>query len=572
MPPTLFPAHHATDVNPDTHLVLTFPSPPTLGTSGQIRIYDTADGRLVDTLDLSIPPGPSVGIQIPARPAYTPLPYEYPSRHCTNANTIPGTPSGAARATPPTYQLTIIGGFSDGFHFYPVILHGNVATIYPHNNLLEYNKTYSVQIDPGVLSLADNSFSGTGPENSWTFTTKAAPPPANASWLVVSGDGSGDFNTVQGAVDFIPDHNPERVTVFIKNGIYEEIVYFRNKTNITFLGEDRDQVVVCYPNNEVFNPHPEDVATNEMSGTFPQRRVAFMADHCSGLQLVNFTVITTAPRPGQAEALLVVGGQNILSHLTIDGSGDALQASDPTYVGDSQITGDGDNILGRGPVFFERCELVTTGGPHMWIRNTAANHGNIFVNCTFRTTGSRQAVIARSPTNHGKNYPYSEAVLIHCALAGVSPEGWGPVGGDLSNVHYWEYRSTNLSDGSPADVSQRSPASRQLTLEQDAAILANYTNPSYVLGGWTPAMAPLILAQPTAVTAAAGQTATFSVKAAAVPVARYQWRKNGVAIDGATQATLTIEQVGAGDAAEYTVDVMNASGSVRSREVGLVVR
>jgi len=41
----------AQEVNPDTHLVLTFPGPPILHNSGQIRIYDAADDRLVDTLD-----------------------------------------------------------------------------------------------------------------------------------------------------------------------------------------------------------------------------------------------------------------------------------------------------------------------------------------------------------------------------------------------------------------------------------------------------------------------------------------------------------------------------------------
>ena len=75
---------------------------------------------------------------------------------------------------------------------------------------------------------------------------------------------------------------------------------------------------------------------------------------------------------------------------------------------------------------------------------------------------------------------------IHCALAGVTAEGWGPVGGDTTNVHYWEYNSTNLSDGKPVNVSQRHPASRQLSKERDAEIIANYTSPTYVLGGWTP--------------------------------------------------------------------------------------
>ncbi|MFN2110969.1 MAG: pectinesterase family protein [Anaerolineae bacterium] len=485
-----FPAHEATGVNPDTHLVLTFPSQPTLGTAGQIRIYDAADHRLVDVLDISIPPGPTEFVRAPERPPYTPVPYEYVPGHFTNANTKPGTPSGIALPTPDTYQLTIIGGFTDAFHFYPVIIHDTVATIYPHNNLLDYDKTYYVQIDPGVLALDDDSFNGIAGK-AWTFTTKKAPPSADAERLVVSADGTGDFNTVQGAIDFIPDPNPKRVTIFIKNGVYEEIVYFRNKANITFQGESREGVVVCYANNEVFNPHPPNVATNEMPGTFPSRRAAFMGDQVSGIHLVNLTIRSINPKPAQAEGLLLTGERNIVSHVTIEGSGDALQVNGSAYLTDSRIVGFGDNILGRGPAFFNRCELVSYYGPHVWIRNTEANHGNVFVQCTFQTLEGRETVIARSPTNHGKNYPYCEAVLINCALSAIRPEGWGEVGGDPTNVHYWEHNSTNLSDGTPVDVSQRHPASRQLTLEEDAEIIANYSDPAYVLGGWNPEIAPL---------------------------------------------------------------------------------
>jgi pectinesterase len=67
--PTCFPANNATRVNPDTHLLLTFSSPPTLGKSGQIRIYDAAGHQLVDTLDLSIPAGPDPSRRIAAPPA-----------------------------------------------------------------------------------------------------------------------------------------------------------------------------------------------------------------------------------------------------------------------------------------------------------------------------------------------------------------------------------------------------------------------------------------------------------------------------------------------------------------------
>ena len=195
------PADKAKEVNPDTHLVLTFPGKPTLGNSGQIRIYDAADNRMVDVLDLSIPPGPTTSNKTTA--PYAAIPYEYVSGRFTNANTNPGTPSGTALATPDNFQLTIIGGFTDAFHFYPVIIHDTVATIYPHNNILEYNKTYYVQIDPPVLTLSDGSFSGITGKTGWTFTTKKNPPPKNSQRLVVCADGTGDFSTVQGAVDFL---------------------------------------------------------------------------------------------------------------------------------------------------------------------------------------------------------------------------------------------------------------------------------------------------------------------------------------------------------------------------------
>ena len=564
-----FPADKATGVNPDTHLVITFPSAPVLGKAGRIRIYDAADDKLIDTLDLSIPPGPSSGVAGGEAAPYTPVPYEYVSGRLTNANTVPGTPSGVAVATPATYQLTIIGGFTDAFHFCPVIIHGNVATIYPHNNLLDYGKTYYVQIDPGVLALTDGSFTGMSGKAGWTFSTKKNPPPADSARIVVSADGTGDFNTVQGAVDFVPDRNPTRTTIFIRNGLYEEIVYFRNKTNITFLGEDRDKVQVFYANNEVFNPHPPNVATNEWPGTFPSRRAAFMADHSSGIHLVNFTVKTTAR--GQAEGLLLVGGQNIVSNVTIVGSGDALQVNDSAYLTDSLIVGDGDTILGRGPAFFNACEF-NSRGVYTWTRNTSANHGTVFLNCRFKTLGNGVTEIARAPTNRGRNYPNAEVVLINCALSGISPVGWGTVGGDTSNVHYWEYNSTTVSDGRPVDVSQRHPASRQLTMEKDAPTIATYSSPTWVLGGWTPTMAPLILTQPAAATAAPGQTATFRVKVAAIPAATYQWFKKGAAIHGATGATLRLDNVRAGDAAEYAVTATNGSGTATSRAAALKVK
>lgn len=475
---TRFPANKATGVNPDTHLVLTFASAPTIGRSGKIQIYDAADHRLVDTLDLSIPAGPD------------PLHRINTTALVIDSNPpTPTTTTPAVKSTPSdlhSYQVNTIGGLAD-FHFFPVIVHGNTATIYPHNNVLQYRHTYLVTIDPDVLSPAVGEFKGFARNDVWTFTTKPAPPSITASRITVAADGSGDFNTVQGAVDFVPARPAHRLTIFIKNGTYEEIVFFQDKSGLTIRGEDRDKVQVGYGNNSAFNP--------PMPG--PSRRCAFSVYHSTGIELSNFSVSNYFF--GQAEGLLIYGSKNIVRNMNIKGSGDALNLRGSVYLADSRITGDGDTILGVGPAFFDHCE-ISSMGPYMWIRNPEENHGNVFLNCTFltrersapaqaaTTSPSRPimgAVLARLPNNHGLNYPYAEAVLLHCRLKGIPPAGWGPIEAAPAHLHLWEFDSTDL-DRRPIDISQRHPASRQLRQQEDAETIANYSNPAYVLGGWAP--------------------------------------------------------------------------------------
>jgi hypothetical protein len=145
------------------------------------------------------------------------------------------------------------------------------------------------------------------------------------------------------------------------------------------------------------------------------------------------------------------------------------------------------------------------------------------------------------------------------------------MGGDTTNMHYWEYNSRNAGDGKPVDVSQRKPESRQLTQERDAEIIANYSNPAYVLG-WKPEMAPLILSQPVSSSVATGQSTTFNVTVAGIPDATYQWYKNDVSLPRATSAALVLSNVKRGDAGRYRVTVTNAAGTSRSTEARLSVK
>ena len=200
----LCPANGAEGVNVDTHLTLTFAETPIVGQRGWIRIYDARNGECVDSLDLSVPAGPTESRTYAPDIDYTKVPYDYSRSFVpTNRNPVPGTPSGTAEPTPPEYQLTIIGGFTDAFHFHPVLVRGTSAVIYPHNNVLEYGHKYRVEIDDDIFPAKPRK---------WAFTTAEAPPSLKDT-LVVDASGAGDFCTLQGALDLIPDYSPSPVVI-----------------------------------------------------------------------------------------------------------------------------------------------------------------------------------------------------------------------------------------------------------------------------------------------------------------------------------------------------------------------
>ena len=84
-------------------------------------------------------------------------------------------------------------------------------------------------------------------------------------------------------------------------------------------------------------------------------------------------------------------------------------------------------------------------------------------------------------------------------------------------------------------------------------------------------VAPAITSQPAATTVTAGQAATFSVVASGTAPLSYQWRKEGVAISGATSATYAIGATTTASAGNYSVVVSNVAGSATSNNAVLTV-
>lgn len=483
--PNICPANNATGIAPDTRLQLAFASPVKIGSKGKIRVYDVTTHEMVDSIDVSVPAGPTESRTYGPDCDYTKVPYDYtrPSVAAsptwgtlpTNRNITPGTPSGTAERNPADYQLNIIGGFTDAFHYFPVEVNQTNATIVLHNNVLEYGHTYSVSIDRDVF--VAEGFDGI---DGWQFTVRKQGP--KGTHFTVDATGYGDFCTVQAALDMIPDFSDTPYTVTIAEGDYKEIVYARNKTNVTIQGAGMGKTRVHYPNNEVFNPHPLTVKTNELRGTYPYRRAAFALDNCRDMTLRDITIATD--NKGQAEGLFVMGERYTLYKVHIIGDGDALQANGSIYMEDCEMDGGTDAFLSRGTIYAYHCNLRNTGGAFAWPRSTKEQHGLVFVECTFSTTNGRPVDFGRCPNNHGKGYPETEHVLINCKAPAVIPGGWSAIGEKTAT--FLEYNTCDVATGQPLPTKDRHPFSRQLNKKRDAKLIRNYSNPEWVLGGWRP--------------------------------------------------------------------------------------
>lgn len=494
------PAIGATGVNTDTLLSVTFDRVPVIGKTGRIRIYRTSDNTLVDTLDLGV--------------------------------------------TPYTRK---IGTQTVNFIFYPIIVTGKTATIFPHAGVLSYGTSYYVTMEPSVI--LDNTGASYGGIMStvWSFSTKASGPAAGATAITVAADGSADFNTVQGAIDFVPSPNTTPVVITVKKGTYTEMTYIGStKPFITVQGEDRAQTIIQYANNNNFNT---------LTGN---NRAMFNVD-ASDFTLRTITLHNLTPQGGsQAEAFRGNGLRILLDRVNLLSLQDTFLVNGnacSAFVTDSYIEGNTDFMWGSGAVYMQRTELkaLATGsateGYYTQMRNGQTGVGAVYVDCRLTVA---DGVVGRSTYYLGRvdptpgNFPYSQCIWVNCAMGPhISPAGWLLNNATSSaTVQDWEYKSTDLS-GAPLDVSKRIASSRQLTDTEGAY----WRNPANVLGGWVPQITSYVPAPSGSTAATSGATATLTTTASGA----LQWTRNGTAVAGATSSTLTVANVQPAQAGVYRV-------------------
>ncbi|HEX2854974.1 MAG TPA: immunoglobulin domain-containing protein [Opitutaceae bacterium] len=163
--------------------------------------------------------------------------------------------------------------------------------------------------------------------------------------------------------------------------------------------------------------------------------------------------------------------------------------------------------------------------------------------------------------------PVSVALVVgQTALLNVVATGEGAL------IYQW------FKDDAPVAGATNSTLSINVRLSSAGSYFVAVTN----AGGTTPSAAatlavsdvptaPVIVVQPAPQTVSPGDTARFNVMATGTATLTYQWRKNGVAVPGATSALLTLVNVQTADVASYDVVVRNAVGSTTSSFTPLTI-
>ncbi|WP_435133583.1 pectinesterase family protein [Formosa sp. A9] len=276
--------------------------------------------------------------------------------------------------------------------------------------------------------------------------------------FTVAKDGSAHFASVQQAIMAVPDFRKSETVIFIKNGVYKEkLILPTSKTNVTFIGENVNDVVITY----------DDYASKKNSfgeekGTTGSTSFYVFADN---FKAKNITFENSSGPVGQAVAVRVDGDLVSFENCKFLGFQDTLYVhgkDSRQHYKDCYIEGTTDFIFGWSVAVFENCEIYSKkGGSYITAASTnqGASSGLTFINCKLTGDAPENSVYLGRPWRN-----YAQTVFINCEMGKhIKAEGWHNWGKKEAEktVFYAEYNSKG-----PGASKQRVNWSHQLTEEE----------------------------------------------------------------------------------------------------------
>lgn len=139
--------------------------------------------------------------------------------------------------------------------------YGSKSVVFAYHGL-SYGTTYTLHIgENAIVDYNGNAF----PVSDITFSVTERPSPTARLYdAVVAQDGTGNYLTVQAAIDAAPTNRKTPWLIFVKNGEYEELVTIpQNKSFIHLIGQDKEKVVIkFFINNGGSNDKGYEYSTN----------------------------------------------------------------------------------------------------------------------------------------------------------------------------------------------------------------------------------------------------------------------------------------------------------------------
>jgi pectinesterase len=289
--------------------------------------------------------------------------------------------------------------------------------------------------------------------------------------ITVAADGSGEFISVQEAVNSIRAYMSDTTYMFIKAGVYKEkIVVPSWVTNLFMKGEGADKTVITW----------DDYAGLSNMGTFRTYTIWVQG---SGFTAEDITFENSAGPVGQAVAVHADGDRAVFRRCRLLGNQDTLLTANQEsrqYYEDCYIEGTTDFIFGPATAWFERCHIHSKKNSYVTAASTVEGHmfGYIFNRCRLTAAEGVDRVYLGRPWR-----PFAATLFMRCELGShILPDGWhnwdNPA--NEQTARYAEYRNT----GPGARPDTRVRWSRQLSRRE-----AREYTPDNVFArsdGWNP--------------------------------------------------------------------------------------
>jgi pectinesterase len=273
--------------------------------------------------------------------------------------------------------------------------------------------------------------------------------------FIVAPNGSGNFKTVQEAINAVPDFRKNQTTIFIKAGIYKEkLVIPKSKSNLKLFAEDALSTSITF----------DDYASKknkfgEEMGTTGSTSVYIFADD---FVAENITFENSSGPVGQAVAVRVDADRVKFFNCRFLGFQDTLYPfgeKSRQYYKNCYIEGTVDFIFGWSTAVFDECTIFCKKGGYVTAASTLETtpHGFVFLNCRITGDAEENSFYLGRPWR-----PFAKTVFINCFLdKQIKPEGWHNWNKpDAEKTSFYaEYNST----GPGANKTSRVSWSHQLT-------------------------------------------------------------------------------------------------------------